>query len=118
MVAENRLWGQKRIHAELVRLGFQVSARTAAKYMRVCGSRAPGTWREFLTRHAPDILACDFFCVPTVRFTSFFVIRLANREILHVEVTRHPDPTRGSAPLMTLLPRHYHARIRKHYHTL
>jgi hypothetical protein len=25
-----------------------------------------GTWREFLTRHASDIWACDFFCVPTV----------------------------------------------------
>jgi hypothetical protein len=31
MAAENRLWGQKRIQAELARLGFQVSA----KYMRV-----------------------------------------------------------------------------------
>jgi putative transposase len=35
MAAENRLWGQKRIQAELARLGFQVSARTVAKYMRV-----------------------------------------------------------------------------------
>jgi hypothetical protein len=37
--------------------------------------------------------ACDLFCVPTVLFQTlcvFFVIRLANREILHVEVTRHP----------------------------
>ena len=34
---------------------------------------------------------CDFFCVPTVLFQTlhvFFVIRLANREILRVEVTR------------------------------
>jgi transposase InsO family protein len=68
--------------------------RTVAKYMRVCRRRGPtGTWREFLTRHASDIWACDFFCVPTVLFQAlhvFFVIRLANREILHVEVTRHP----------------------------
>jgi hypothetical protein len=35
MAAENRLWGQKRIQAELAWLGFQVSARTVAKYMRV-----------------------------------------------------------------------------------
>jgi putative transposase len=78
----------------LARLGFQVSARTVAKYMGVCRSRDPtGTWREFLTRHSSDIWACDFFCVPTVLFQTlhvFFVIRLANREILHVEVTRHP----------------------------
>ena len=31
--AENRLWGQKRIQAKLARLGFEVSARTVAKYM-------------------------------------------------------------------------------------
>jgi putative transposase len=36
---------------------------------------------------------CDFFCVHTILFQTlyvFFVIRLANREVLHVEVTRHP----------------------------
>jgi putative transposase len=94
MAAENRLSGQKRIQAELAKLGFEVSARTVAKYMRVRRSRgSTGMWREFLTRHASDIWACDFFCVPTVLFQTlhvFFVIRLANREILHVEVTRHP----------------------------
>jgi hypothetical protein len=36
MAAENHLWGQKRIQAELARPGFQVSARTVAKYMRGC----------------------------------------------------------------------------------
>jgi hypothetical protein len=30
----NRLWGQRRIQAELARLGFKVSARTVAKYMQ------------------------------------------------------------------------------------
>jgi hypothetical protein len=94
MAAENRLWGQKRIQAELARLGFQVSARTVAKYMRGCRRRRPTrTWREFLMRHASNMWACDFFCVPTVLFQTlhvFFVIRLANREILHVAVTRHP----------------------------
>jgi transposase InsO family protein len=94
MAAEDRLWGQKRIQAELARLGFQVSARTVAKYMRGRRGRgSTGTWREFLTRHASDIWACDFFCVPTVLFQTrhvFFVIRLADREILRVEVTRHP----------------------------
>ena len=94
MAVENRLWGQKRIQAELARLGFQVSARTVAKYMRGCRPRGPtGTWREFLTRHASSMWACDFVCVPTVLFQTlhvFFVIRLANREIFHVAVTRYP----------------------------
>ena len=78
----------------MARLGFQVSARTVAKYMSGCRRRGPtGTWREFLTRHASNMWACDFFCVPTVLFQTlhvFFVIRLANREIFHVAVTRHP----------------------------
>jgi hypothetical protein len=34
MSTENILWGQKRIQAELARLGFRVSARTVANYMR------------------------------------------------------------------------------------
>jgi hypothetical protein len=62
--------------------------------MRVCRSRGPN-WD---VARVPDaafvgLWACDFFCVPTALFQTlhvFFVIRLANREILHVEVTPHP----------------------------
>jgi putative transposase len=53
---------------------------------------SPG-WREFLKNHVSDIWACDFFCVPTILFQTlhvFFVVRPANGEILHAEVTRHP----------------------------
>lgn len=86
--------GQRRIQAELVRLGFKVSARTVAKYMRrpYAGKPSPG-WRQFLKRHAQNIWACNFFCVRTIWFQTFYVffaIRHANREVLHVQVTRHP----------------------------
>ena len=94
MSTENVLWGQRRIQAELARLGFRVSARTVAKYMRARRNRGPSPgWREFLKRQGPDIWACDFFSVRTVLFQTlhvFFVVRHANREILHAEVTRHP----------------------------
>jgi putative transposase len=94
MTAENRLWGQKRIQAELARLGFTVSARTVAKYMNSRHSRGPSSgWRKFLKRHESSIWACDFFCVKTVLFQTlyvFFVIRHVNREILHVAVTPFP----------------------------
>jgi hypothetical protein len=40
MPTENTLWGQKRVQAELARLGFKVSARTVAKYMRARHNRA------------------------------------------------------------------------------
>jgi transposase InsO family protein len=94
LASENILWGQRRIQAELARLGFKVSARTVAKYMRLPhdGEPSPG-WRFFLKRHAAEIWACDFFCVQTLWFRTlhaFFVVSHANREVLHVEVTRHP----------------------------
>ena len=91
---ENLLWGQRRVQAELARLGFTVSARTVARYMRrpYHGVPSPG-WREFLTRHAKDIWACDFFCVHTIFFQMlyiFFVMHHETRQILQARVTRHP----------------------------
>src|SRR5262245_34990775 len=41
MTMENRLWGQRRIQAELARLGFKVSARTVAKYAQPTHRRGP-----------------------------------------------------------------------------
>jgi putative transposase len=94
MSVENRLWGQRRVQAELARLGFSVSARTVAKYMRRPYDGVPSpTWRKFLTRHAMDIWACDFFGVRTVFFRTlyvFFVMHHETRQILQVRVTRHP----------------------------
>src|SRR5215467_2053204 len=95
MAADNRLWGQRRIQAELSRLGFKVSARTVAKYMQPTRRRGPSsTWRSFLRQSGSDIWACDFFCVRTITFRLlyvFFVIEHASRQVLHVHVT--PNPT-------------------------
>ena len=67
LASENILWGQRRIQAELARLGFKVSARTVAKYMRLPHDREPSPgWRTFVERHAAEIWACDFFCVQTM----------------------------------------------------
>jgi hypothetical protein len=56
----------RRIRAELARLGFKVSARTVAKYMRRPHDREPSPgWRTFIERHAAEIWACDFICVQT-----------------------------------------------------
>src|SRR5262249_57920133 len=47
MAADNRLWGQRRLQAELSRLGFKVSARTVAKDMQPTRRRRPcSTWRS------------------------------------------------------------------------
>jgi transposase InsO family protein len=94
IAAENRLWGQRRIQAELVRLGFQVSARSVAKYLRRPWDGNPSSgWRRFLKQHASAIWACDFLCVQTIFFKTlyvFFVIDHASREVLHIRSTRHP----------------------------
>src|SRR5262252_4062406 len=75
MAVENRLWGQKRIQAEVARLGFKVSARTVAKYMRTARhDRGPSVrWRTFLKLHASNIWACDFFCVQTLLLETLHV---------------------------------------------
>ena len=93
MTRENPLWGQMRIMAELLKLGYLVSPRTVRKYMRRPwnGQPSPG-WKVFLKEHAQDLWACDFLCVRTLSFQTlyvFFVIRHFNREIVHLRVTRH-----------------------------
>jgi transposase InsO family protein len=95
MAIDNQLWGQRRIQAELARLGYKVSARTVAKYMHRPAHRSPSpSWRPFLKQHASAIWACDFFCVQTILFRTlyvFFVIHHANRQVVHIHVT--PSPT-------------------------
>jgi putative transposase len=96
---KNQLWGQKRIQAELARLGLKVSARTVAKYMhRARHDRGPSVrGRTFLKLHASNIWACDLFCVQTLLFDPlhvFFVIQYTNRTVLHVAITRHPTAER------------------------
>jgi hypothetical protein len=91
MTTENRLWGQRRIQAELARLGFKVSARTVAKYMQRTHRRGPSfRWRSFLRQHGSEIWACDFFCVRTITFRTlyvFFVIDHGSRQVLHSTCT-------------------------------
>jgi transposase InsO family protein len=93
MSAENRLWGAPRIHGELLKLGFEVSQSTVAKYMaRRRGPPSQG-WRTFLRNHAPHIAAMDLFVVPTIGFAllyAFVIVRLDRRTLVWTNVTRHP----------------------------
>ena len=94
MAGENPLWGQARIMAELMILGYFVSPRTVRKYMRRPWSGKPSPrWRDFLNQHAKDIWACGFLSVRTLAFQTLYVFSLihhASREIVHIRVTRHP----------------------------
>jgi putative transposase len=91
---ENPTWGAPKIHGELLKLGFTVSERTVARYLRRVQRRGdPGKrWLTFLANHREMIEALDFFTVPTVTFKllyCFFVIEHGRRKIRHFNVTQH-----------------------------
>jgi len=96
LAEENPDWGAPKIHGELQKLGFVVSERSVARYLRRIRRRSHPRkrWLAFLQNHREAIVAFDFFRVPTVTFQllyCFFVIEHARRKILHVNVTRHPS---------------------------
>ena len=95
MAEENPTWGAPKIHGELQKLGFAVSERTVARYLRRVRRRGgPGKrWLAFLQNHREVIVALDFFTVPTVTFRllyCLFVIEHGRRKILHFNVTADP----------------------------
>ena len=93
MSRENPLWGASRIHGELLMLGFEVAQSTVSKYM-TRGRRPPSqSWKTFLRNHADAIAAIDLCVVPTVTFDrlfAFLVVGHGRRQLLWIEVTRHP----------------------------
>jgi putative transposase len=95
MAEENSGWGAPKVHGELLKLGFVVSERSVARYLRRIRRRGDPAkrWLAFLHNHREVIVAFDFFTVPTVTFQllyCFFVIEHGRRKILHFTVTRHP----------------------------
>jgi transposase InsO family protein len=98
LAAENSTWGHRRIHGELVGLGYQVAASTVWKILHQAGvdpapRRTGPTWQQFLSTQAHGILACDFFTVDTVflkRIYVLFFLELATRRVHVVGVSAHP----------------------------
>jgi transposase InsO family protein len=93
MSQENPLWGASRVHGELLMLGFEVAQSTVSKYM-TRGRRPPSqSWKTFLYNHAHAIAAIDLCIVLTVTFErlfAFLVVGHGRRQLLWIEVTRHP----------------------------
>jgi hypothetical protein len=68
---ENPLWGHRRIHGELTKLGVTIAPSTVYEILRGPGigpapRRAGPTWRQFLYAQAAGIVAVDFLHVDTV----------------------------------------------------
>jgi transposase InsO family protein len=93
MSAANPLWGAPRIHGELLKLGLTVSQATVSKYMLRPRRPPSQAWRAFLTNHMKDLIALDFFTVPTATFRVLFVLVVlshSRRRLVHFNVTPHP----------------------------
>ena len=93
MAQANARWGAPRIHGELLKLGIDVCQATVAKYMGRRRQPPSQTWRTFLRNHIGQIVATDFFVVPTATYRLLFVLVLLahdRRRIRHVAVTAHP----------------------------
>ena len=54
---EKPLWGARRIHGELLKLGFEVAQSSVAKYMVKRREPPSQGWRTFLRNHALEIAA-------------------------------------------------------------
>jgi putative transposase len=93
MSRANPLWGAPRIHGELLKLGLTVSQATVSKYMLRQRKPPSQTWRAFLKNHVKDLIALDFFTVPTATFRILFVLVVLShdrRRLVHFNVTDHP----------------------------
>jgi putative transposase len=93
MSLANPCWGAPRIHGELLKLGFELSQATVAKYLVRHRKPPSQNWRTFLKNHTQNLVSADFFVVPTITFRLLFVFVILShdrRRLVHFAITDHP----------------------------
>ena len=66
----NPAWGSPRLVAELHKLGIEVAKSPVEQYKPLRDNLPSATWRAFLDLHLKELVAIDFFIVPTAKFKS------------------------------------------------
>src|ERR1039458_583255 len=79
LARENPLWGYRRIHGELTKLGTTIAPPAVYEILRAAGidpapRRSGPTWRQFLRAQAAGVLAAGFLHVDTVLLNRLYVL--------------------------------------------
>jgi putative transposase len=103
----NPTWGTPRIVGELRKLGINV-AKSTVEISRLHSRQPPSsTWKTFLQNHVKNLVALDFFIVPTVTYKVLFVLLMLahdRRRVVHFNVTEHPGAQWTAQQVMEAFP--------------
>ena len=90
-----------------MKLGIEVSERTVSRLIPRRRKPPSQTWRAFLDNHLQDLLAIDFFTVPTATFQVLFVLVVLahhRRRVVHFNVTEHPTAAWTAQQILEAFP--------------
>ena len=98
LARENPLWGYRRIHGELARLGVTAAPLTVYEILRAAGidpspRRSGPAWLQFLHAQAAGVLAVGFLHVDTVLLKRLYVLVFIEHGMRRMHlggVTAHP----------------------------
>ena len=91
-----------------MKLGIEVSERTVSRLIPRRRKPPSQTWRAFLDNHLQDLVAIDFFTVPTATFRVLFVLVVLahhRRRVVHFNVTEHPTAVWTAQQILEAFPK-------------